>query len=76
MKKVVMTDSWAPKRRCWRPRQRPSLEEIFKNISRDGGLLAGMPTSANQNLQVHRLANQLNMVVFYNRINILKKSEL
>jgi hypothetical protein len=43
-----MADSCAPKRRCWRPRQRPSLEEIFKNISRDGGLFAGMPTAANQ----------------------------
>jgi hypothetical protein len=47
MKKVVLTDSWAPKRRCWRPRQRPSLEEIFKNISRDDELLAGVPTMAN-----------------------------
>ena len=76
MKKVVLTDGWAPKRLCWRPRQRTSLEEIFKNISRDGGLLAGMPTAANQNLQVHRLANQLNMLVFYDIINTLKQSEL
>ena len=69
-----MTGSWVPNAVVGVLANEPSLEEIFKNISRDGGLLAGMPTAANQNLQVHRLAKQLNMTVSYNTNNTLKQS--